>query len=123
MWRICAWAHPRSRGENVVCFFVPSAVQGSSPLTRGKLNGVLVSSERLGLIPAHAGKTEVPGLDVGARQGSSPLTRGKLAPAGVDSAKVGLIPAHAGKTCLSRLAATGQEAHPRSRGENILTGY
>ena len=120
VWRICAWAHPRSRGENVVCFFVPSAVQGSSPLTRGKLNGVLVSSERLGLIPAHAGKTEVPGLDVGARQGSSPLTRGKLAPAGVDSAKVGLIPAHAGKTCLSRLAATGQEAHPRSRGENVV---
>ena len=118
VWRICAWAHPRSRGENVVCFFVPSAVQGSSPLTRGKLNGVLVSSERLGLIPAHAGKTEVPGLDVGARQGSSPLTRGKRLGGRPLLLLLGLIPAHAGKTARAERIHAETTAHPRSRGEN-----
>ena len=50
-------AHPRSRGENVMCFFAPSAVQGSSPLTRGKLSLLGVVLRSVGLIPAHAGKT------------------------------------------------------------------
>ena len=56
--RPCAWAHPRSRGEN------PStsgkAVQdgGSSPLTRGKRRAGRGQSRCARLIPAHAGKTD-----------------------------------------------------------------
>ena len=50
-------AHPRSRGENygVTCF--THQVAGSSPLTRGKRGLLVGDRERLGLIPAHAGKT------------------------------------------------------------------
>ena len=55
--RQCAWAHPRSRGENperaLNLIFAP----GSSPLTRGKLLLLLLGSRGGRLIPAHAGKT------------------------------------------------------------------
>ena len=33
---------------------------------------------------------------------------------------MGLIPAHAGKTIGASVTANGSEAHPRSRGENIV---
>ena len=50
--------------------------------------------------------------------GSSPLTRGKRAPGGPMQALIRLIPAHAGKTLGCSFRLIGQEAHPRSRGEN-----
>ena len=57
----CEWAHPRSRGENIVDKPNILAGLGSSPLTRGKLERVSVASVTEGLIPAHAGKTVVCG--------------------------------------------------------------
>ena len=53
-----ARAHPHSRGEND--WRVPSARHscGSSPLTRGKPPMVSESKFMMGLIPAHAGKTD-----------------------------------------------------------------
>ena len=91
-----------------------------------------------GLIPAHAGKTDVgDGVhclspahprsrgenNLGASPGhcscgSSPLTRGKRCPAASRSAARGLIPAHAGKTRRGWRAGARPGAHPRSRGEN-----
>ena len=91
---------------------------GSSPLTRGKQSLSQPKSLVLGIIPAHAGKTEEltqesldewdhprsrgenAGSAVAAAfiTGSSPLTRGKLL---LDPEEVpieGIIPAHAGKT-------------------------
>ena len=73
---------------------------GSSPLTRGKLGIGVGDVGDGGLIPAHAGKTEV--QEVG---GTMP----------------GLIPAHAGKTARFRPGRAGRSAHPRSRGENRAT--
>ena len=90
-------AHPRSRGENYNDAPHALAVEGSSPLTRGKPGGPRPAREREGLIPAHAGKTdrgEALGSWIGAHPrsrgenesgrsgtssllGSSPLTRGK----------------------------------------------
>ena len=54
---LVAPAHPRSRGENE---YVPTngdVLEGSSPLTRGKLVVNAVITWWLRLIPAHAGKT------------------------------------------------------------------
>ncbi len=51
------WAHPRSRGENVVRVNVLDGCRGSSPLTRGKRKGGACRMVQCGLIPAHAGKT------------------------------------------------------------------
>ena len=90
-------AHPRSRGENSGAASKVWVAGGSSPLTRGKLVGLLALLLARRLIPAHAGKTDeeprrggaqrahprsrgendeaVPGAARG--RGSSPLTRGK----------------------------------------------
>ena len=117
--RACRGAHPRSRGENPGEGAHVPQLGGSSPLTRGKLERLPVLCDRLGLIPAHAGKT--PSRSVicislrahprsrgenrrSARRsapasGSSPLTRGKLDKFDHLGVSERLIPAHAGKTC------------------------
>ena len=53
--------------------------------------------------------------------GSSPLTRGKLAYRTCTLLDLGLIPAHAGKTYVGEDVIFAPRAHPRSRGENILS--
>ena len=111
-------AHPRSRGENYPFRTRSSGQAGSSPLTRGKLALEALDNAGLGLIPAHAGKTQTrpesrrpigahprsrgenttvsrPSITSG---GSSPLTRGKRGAQASDGTQTGLIPAHAGKT-------------------------
>ena len=50
-------AHPRSRGENLVCCVLWGVYGGSSPLTRGKLHREPGRNRTCRLIPAHAGKT------------------------------------------------------------------
>ena len=112
---------------------------GSSPLTRGKRRLLVGDRERLGLIPAHAGKTPWSGPAGDSRRahprsrgenfshvirmspsaGSSPLTRGK--PTSTIEGAWGnrLIPAHAGKTQIYDLGYYRERAHPRSRGENL----
>ena len=50
-------AHPRSRGENSAVGVSGRSGAGSSPLTRGKLTLLAPQKYRVGLIPAHAGKT------------------------------------------------------------------
>ena len=52
-----ATAHPRSRGENPALCGGPGAMGGSSPLTRGKQLQARNRVRVVGLIPAHAGKT------------------------------------------------------------------
>ena len=52
-------AHPRACGENLLILQGKRSYQGSSPRMRGKLFVKLVHIVRLGLIPAHAGKTPI----------------------------------------------------------------
>ena len=95
----------------------------------------------MGLIPAHAGKT--PKMGRGRRpapahprsrgenplrwplrdfdQGSSPLTRGKRSGRARSRLAGRLIPAHAGKTCRDPSRRPIHRAHPRSRGENLIS--
>ena len=133
-----AAAHPRSRGENIVPYWPPRRRTGSSPLTRGKPEAARARGLCLGLIPAHAGKTNSrPRRNLrraahprsrgenrsGVRRrrlrgGSSPLTRGKPSPASSSASPGRLIPAHAGKTKTPRCRPSRRAAHPRSRGEN-----
>ena len=111
-------AHPRSRGENVGHVNAWSETAGSSPLTRGKRIFAPGLRVRVGLIPAHAGKTRhrpggccrggahprsrgenrISRLTGSGGMGSSPLTRGKLRFRLPEARRRGLIPAHAGKT-------------------------
>ena len=135
------WAHPRSRGENLLPRALMHSPWGSSPLTRGKREGRRLCPHGCGLIPAHAGKTSAsraPGTAPrahprsrgenryevehnGGQPGSSPLTRGKPSVKGAKAVMAGLIPAHAGKTFRRQDQRRVPEAHPRSRGENALS--
>ena len=116
-----------------------ASAEGSSPLTRGKRRRCRPCDHRRRLIPAHAGKTALAGplrpwcaahprsrgenlCSRSARasaRGSSPLTRGKLLLCRGGHGHGRLIPAHAGKTNDDGKPDTSEEAHPRSRGENI----
>ena len=140
-WRSGSWAHPRSRGENPRPVMKIWGFAGSSPLTRGKLAISLAADYKLGLIPAHAGKTNGNRVDQSMNpahprsrgenspksapsnvvQGSSPLTRGKLLHPRWGHRRQGLIPAHAGKTYQCTWRRDWRGAHPRSRGENPPT--
>ena len=111
-------AHPRSRGENILSHATKTLASGSSPLTRGKHGQGPARYHSLGLIPAHAGKTDTwvgeffewrahprsrgenreSDGEASALAGSSPLTRGKLTATNAPINIGGLIPAHAGKT-------------------------
>ena len=113
---------------------------GSSPLTRGKRTLAGQYGGVVGLIPAHAGKTNLgcnrcarhgahprsrgenrrEVSETLARSGSSPLTRGKLGRFAVWRFAGRLIPAHAGKTSECSVSVRRCPAHPRSRGENDL---
>ena len=137
----CPAAHPHSRGENLRMPSREPSAKGSSPLTRGKhgLAGWRLDAARL--IPTHAGKTWLPPApgectrahphsrgenspetsDKYVVTGSSPLTRGKRVHALARSFFLGLIPAHTGKTSPRRPCPHHAGAHPRSRGENIVS--
>ena len=132
------WAHPHSRGENAYQSRARDIFKGSSPLTQGKLADQRRTHFRVGLIPAHAGKTwgrfsysaiwwahpHSRGENANRAPryctvtGSSPLTRGKHAVLVRHVEARGLIPAHAGKTYSSQPTPCISRAHPRSRGEN-----
>ena len=71
-----SWAHPRSRGENVIGSSLPSVRIGSSPLTRGKRTVMCKAWRVCGLIPAHAGKTLSLHAAEGA-DGAHPRSRGE----------------------------------------------
>ena len=139
-WSGRAWAHPRSRGENLFHDERERRGLGSSPLTRGKLDLAVIGLSEAGLIPTHAGKTR-PSTSPRARfkahprscgenaeleaapilgQGSSPLTRGKPRWRCRGHPVHRLIPAHAGKTCRVPTRLPGSWAHPRSYGENAF---
>ena len=134
-------AHPRSRGENPSRRLPVDCRSGSSPLTRGKHPTLQAMLGGDGLIPAHAGKTNcrtcrylrrsahprsrgenhiecVAAVQFG---GSSPLTRGKRDPAADRTNRGRLIPAHAGKTGGAARPRKVRRAHPRSRGENVVS--
>ena len=96
--RQCAWAHPRSRGENATARSRCPPPKGSSPLTRGKPGryGGLAGGD--GLIPAHAGKTVATTMGSPASR-AHPRSRGEnVAATNCPPLTTWLIPAHAGKT-------------------------
>ena len=129
--------HPRSRGE-----YRPSRARGkhtagSSPLSRGILDGRLGQFQTVRIIPALAGNTSYAAPIAAAGQdhprsrgeyclgghgeflrfGSSPLSRGILQRRDGRRVLSRIIPALAGNTNLRHYVATVVEDHPRSRGE------
>jgi|GEM_PF-49196 len=130
------WAHPRSRGADVLRLVLLPKAPGSSPLARGGLPARAARRADRGLIPARAGRTPPtpratwPGrahprsrgadlVDISEMWswlGSSPLARGGPHLLPVSDLCAGLIPARAGRTGNRRRPRSPSWAHPRSRG-------
>ena len=94
--------HPCVRGESWVARSTPWRQNGTSPRTRGKLDGIALVPDLLRNIPAYAGK----------RCGLHSRGPG-----------VGNIPAHAGKTQSPWPYRHPSKEHPRARGETCSQLY
>ena len=137
----CWWAHPRSRGEHLNTGTTTQSQLGSSPLARGTLTYRYVLTPQVGLIPARAGNTAQAGRHVRCLWahprsrgehtstqhhldhlvGSSPLARGTPGDRVITGITAGLIPARAGNTSYPSLPYPLPGAHPRSRGEHMVS--
>ena len=137
------WAvHPRSRGEHSSMRHLVRKNGGSSPLSRGTLDGGLNEIPQFRFIPALAGNTRsrpctcrawtVHPRSRGEHRygdsrvegvvGSSPLSRGTQRRGGVLVVQLRFIPALAGNTSGSAWSRYRQPVHPRSRGEHASAG-
>ena len=132
-------AHPRLRGEHLLCGGCEGVREGSSPLTRGAQNAAASTANVARLIPAYAGSTGqyAEGISrlpahprlrgehhksapiTASPAGSSPLTRGARRVLSCSFGVLGLIPAYAGSTRASCAGRRTRRAHPRLRGEHV----
>ena len=108
--------HPRSRGVYGPPSTRDSATDGSSPLARGLLAGVLDRFLGARIIPARAGFTHRRHHPPRQGQGSSPLARGLRCCVHRRRPGPGIIPARAGFTPPSWMRPARPPDHPRSRG-------
>ena len=112
--------------------------EGSSPHTRGAHDPNRSFGEKMGIIPAYAGSTDIHGGharrgrdhprirgehgdyngDMRKLDGSSPHTRGAPAVWPVHRRRPGIIPAYAGSTARTRSPLWIDRDHPRIRGEH-----
>ena len=131
--------HPRSRGEYGAIEAYQTAVEGSSPLSRGIPDPLPTWPSPKGIIPALAGNTicltssrcsttdhprsrgEYSGImdPEELPQGSSPLSRGIPGTGTWRSSSRGIIPALAGNTRPQPPPTCSCRDHPRSRGEYV----
>ena len=132
--------HPRACGENRISFSVTTSCRGSPPRMRGKRLQRVWRETRVGITPAHAGKTFRPshcprcprdhpracGENFSStsasrpRGGSPPRMRGKQLSRKCKVRQAGITPAHAGKTERCGREAHAGWDHPRACGENIM---
>ena len=135
--------HPRACGEHSTSRRAAMSSAGSSPRMRGTPEALGVAHQPFGIIPAHAGNTELdtvqlieiwdhpracgehkpPSSMLANLPGSSPRMRGTLAAAAVILLSRGIIPAHAGNTSrgIGVWACTVccPWDHPRACGEHV----
>ena len=129
--------HPRSRGEYRSSSPDPTALPGSSPLSRGIPGSTAVDPDANRIIPALAGNTSkallprrgawdhprsrgeyiLAAWGVSARAGSSPLSRGIHSLPESNTPSNRIIPALAGNTSSTWPHHAISSDHPRSRGE------
>ena len=137
------WDHPRACGAHSFSIYEVFSVQGSSPRMRGSHNPRLITLEKIGIIPAHAGLTISYERSLRLRRdhpracgahfaecaseqgvsGSSPRMRGSLFPSVYTSSHGGIIPAHAGLTKFHLHHDALDRDHPRACGAHTMIAH
>ena len=90
---------------------------------RGKRAVLQAPEQRLGITPAHAGKTTRRAVSRSSRPGSPPRMRGKLVGDLWTEPGRGITPAHAGKTHCQKYYGMKYRDHPRACGENRYVSF
>ena len=111
--------HPRIRGEHPDHGVGGRRRAGSSPHTRGALEGQGFVAVRVRIIPAYAGSTLIP-CSRATSSSDHPRIRGEHTPGSILLVLGSwIIPAYAGSTWLSRGWRLRRGDHPRIRGEHL----
>ena len=138
----CAADHPRPRGEKPERSQHSDAMTGSPPPMRGKDARAVKDARRVGITPAHAGKSTYFCLlslmqkdhprPCGEKwccdmadahlKGSPPPMRGKGRRAEDHGLSERITPAHAGKRTLTMTTFRTIKDHPRPCGEKLYAG-
>ena len=113
-------AHPRTRGENAGALIPSGTVAGSPPHTRGKRSSLIRSTASCKAHPRTRGENGMQQLLFPPQTGSPPHTRGKQNGQKDWELHLRLTPAHAGKTKTQVYKGCTRQAHPRTRGENVI---
>ena len=111
------WDHPRVCGEKYLTPFLPGVQMGSPPRMRGKEVCCCVSSPRMGITPAYAGKSCSVVLPVPARWDHPRVCGEKCHACVVHRIAVGSPPRMRGKGRHHFPAVWLQQDHPRVCGE------
>ena len=108
------------RGKRAL-FFHPTNKDGLIPAHAGKTQDFFLTLHNLRAHPRACGENTFVAWFGTMHGGSSPRMRGKLVNRHVAVQHDGLIPAHAGKTSWSRIRRPRLPAHPRACGENMIS--
>ena len=113
---------PRMRGK-LRERFEPILKVGITPAHAGKTSPALISSCRLWDHPRACGENSSPTRTRISAKGSPPRMRGKRTSKSLPCARTGITPAHAGKTYRGGICYLNPEDHPRACGENLNYQY
>ena len=131
------WDHPRTCGEKAFTSSLFQVFSGSPPHMRGKERHGYSHHPRMGITPAHAGKSLIYAIWVCStwdhprtcgekikyrqkpiqEKGSPPHMRGKVENSARQVSMIGITPAHAGKRLLLQKPQADHWDHPRTCGE------
>ena len=110
--------HPRACGEHSPFQAISRFSMGSSPRMRGTQGWKIRNAETSGIIPAHAGNTQLNTMR-GASVWDHPRACGEHVAARVGRRRdLGIIPAHAGNTVHCGFLSWFRGDHPRACGEH-----
>ena len=112
--------HPRTCGEKALPFTDFIAIIGSPPHMRGKDDINLCRCRKLGITPAHAGKSQLSNLTQIYLIGSPPHMRGKATSSDFVGFAERITPAHAGKSRAPPPPSVLGSDHPRTCGEKAI---
>ena len=114
---MAAWAHPRVRGDVLLCSLRDSVRPGLTPACAGTSDTHTVRAPNTWAHPRVRGDVRLASDSTVRNSGSPPRARGRRVRWAQASANLGLTPACAGTSGLTRRPGLSSRAHPRVRGD------
>ena len=114
---MAAWAHPRVRGDVLLCSLRDSVRPGLTPACAGTSDTHTVRAPNTWAHPRVRGDVRLASDSTVRNSGSPPRARGRRAFSDTKPIALGLTPACAGTSIFADRLLTPNRAHPRVRGD------